>query len=78
VVGPERVAELRKVHSRVEDFEEALHAISEAAGPFDRDPITHAHNTLRAMQRLAVDVLRKHGITPRREDDVLDGEPIPG
>lgn len=59
------------------DLIEALQVVAEAAGPFDRDPLTHAHNTLRKMQHTAVNALRKHGIEPRRTDDVLDGEPIP-
>lgn len=62
--------------SPVSDFIEALQKISEASGPFSRDPAEHARNVLRDMQHTAVLVLRKHGITPRREDDVIDGEPI--
>lgn len=59
------------------DFIEALQAVARAEGRFNRDPQIHMQNCLQDMQRVAVDVLRKHGIKPDREDDVIDGEPIP-
>lgn len=62
--------------AQYDDFTEALQRITEASGPFSRDPIEHAHNALRDMQRTAVLVLKKHGVAPRRDDDVIDGEPI--
>lgn len=61
----------------MQDFTEALQIISEAAGAFNRDPVTHMQNCIRDMQRTAVQVLRKHGVTPRRDDCAIDGERIP-
>lgn len=61
----------------VDDLIEALQKITEASGPFKRDPHEHCRECLREAQVTAVRVLRKHRIQPRREDDVIDGEPIP-
>lgn len=51
------------------DFIEALQEITEAKGAFKRDPFEHAKSCLRDMQKIAIDVLCKHGIEPRRSDE---------
>jgi hypothetical protein len=50
-----------------EDFIEALLEISAAKGPWplSNDNYDHACNVVASMQKIAVDVLRKHGFTPR-------------
>ena len=50
------------------DFIEALQEITEAKGAYKRDPFEHAKSCVSDMQALAVAVLRKHGIEPRRTD----------
>lgn len=59
-----------------EDFIEALQCITTASGAFKRDPFEHLKSCALSMQTTAVNVLRKHGITPRRDDDLIDGEKI--
>lgn len=49
----------------IDAFIEALQAISEAKGAFNRDPLKHCENCLREMQEIAISVLRERGITPR-------------
>lgn len=61
----------------LEDYIDALQQITEAKGRFNRDPVTHTHNCLCDMQAIAINVLRKHGIKPRRDDDPIEGEPVP-
>ena len=73
----ERIAVLRAVHDRVDDFENALQQITQAAGAYSRDPVTYAHNCLRDMQAIAINVLRAHGIIPWRDDDPIEGELVP-
>ncbi len=77
VMTAERIAALREIHQRANDFENALQQITKASGAYNRDPITHAHNCLRDMQATAINVLRKYGIPPQREDDPIDGEVVP-
>lgn len=47
------------------DFIEALQDITEAKGAFKRDPFEHAKSCITDMAQTAIDVLKKHGITPR-------------
>jgi hypothetical protein len=42
---------------RIEKAREALAKIAEGAGPYSRDPLTHAANTIDAMKALAVKAL---------------------
>lgn len=57
--------DLRQARDTAEAMIEALQEISEAKGVFSRDPVEHAKNVIRDMQARAIDVLIKHGITPR-------------
>lgn len=49
-----------------EQFIEALQEITMAAGAFNRDPVKHMENCIRDMQRIAIDVLVRHGLKPLR------------
>lgn len=62
---------------KLDDFIDALQQITEAKGRYSRDPSTYAKNCICDMQAVAVHVLRKWGVKPRREDDAVDGELIP-
>ncbi len=56
-----------KLLAATEDFVEALQAVSCAAGPWPQsnDNYDHACNCVASMQKIAFDVLTKHGFTPR-------------
>jgi hypothetical protein len=57
--------------SALSDFGDALQEITKCEGAFKRDPYEHAKSVISDMQRIAIDVLRKHGLEPRR--DYIDG-----
>ena len=46
-----------KAEARAERMEAALIEIQEGAGPFSRDPLQHASNTIEAMKKLAREAL---------------------
>ena len=51
--------------SVLSDYEEALQQISKAEGRYNMDPNEHAKNCIIDMQKIAINVLKKHGIVPK-------------
>lgn len=76
-MSTERIAALRLVHEQVDAFQDALQQITQAQGRFNRDGVEHMRNCLQDMQAIAINVLRKYGIKPIRDDDPINGEPVP-
>jgi hypothetical protein len=58
--------DLLVLDQKLQDFEEALQEITMAAGAFNRDPLIHMQNCIRDMQRVAINVLARHGIKSLR------------
>lgn len=54
--------------SVLSDYEQALLEITEAKGAFKCDPFEHAKSVIHDMHAIAVKVLQKHNVTPRRID----------
>jgi hypothetical protein len=67
VQGSDDVTVAAALFAACEDFIEALQEISRATGPWPQsnDNYDHACNVVANMQRLACDVLKKHGFEPR-------------
>jgi len=51
------------LRERIRALEAALRTIAERKGPYSRDPLTHASNTIDAMASTAVDALKETTVT---------------
>lgn len=62
-------AELEKLAAERERFADALREISQGAGRYSRDPLTHASNCIEDMKQLASDALSsEHFRSPRGQE----------